>query len=161
MADWEIFELIIFHLITNAVKYSNTGGNVIVKLSLSHDPLQLSFMVRDRGVGMSEEKLARVKTELEQSLNVKKIVQWEGGNPETNTELGFGLSTANMLISLLTGQLELTSLPWYKTEAKFTIPVKLGSDSPSLLIFDESSMNASRSRHVKDGVKKPAEKLAN
>ena len=52
-------------MITNAVKYSNTGGNVIVKLSLSSDPLQLNFMVRDRGVGMSEEKLARVKQELE------------------------------------------------------------------------------------------------
>ena len=124
LADWEIFELVCFHLITNAVKYSNTGGDVIVKLSLSNDPLQLNFMVRDRGVGMSEEKLARVRQELEHSLHAKQIVTWEMGHTDSGAEIGFGLSTSNMLINLLNGRLELTSLPWYKTEAKFSFPVK-------------------------------------
>ena len=64
---------------------------------------------------------------------------WDMGLTETGTELGFGLSTSNMLINLLSGRLELTSLPWYKTEAKFSFPVKLGNESTTSRILVETT----------------------
>lgn len=33
LAEWDVYELILFHLINNAVKFSNSGGNISVTLS--------------------------------------------------------------------------------------------------------------------------------
>ena len=33
LAEWELYELILFHLLSNAVKFSTTGGCIIIILS--------------------------------------------------------------------------------------------------------------------------------
>lgn len=33
LAEWDLYELILFHLINNAVKFSNSGGSITVTLS--------------------------------------------------------------------------------------------------------------------------------
>lgn len=35
MAEWELFELFLFHLISNAAKFSSTGGCISVNLLIS------------------------------------------------------------------------------------------------------------------------------
>jgi len=46
---------------------------------------------------------------------------------EKNREnpLGFGLTTANMFVQYLGGELRFKSFPWFKTEAIFNFPIKL------------------------------------
>ncbi len=39
--------------------------------------------------------------------------------------LGFGLTTANMFVWHLGGELRFKSFPWFKTEAIFSIPIHL------------------------------------
>ena len=34
MAEWELFELLLFHLISNAAKFSSTGGCIAINLAL-------------------------------------------------------------------------------------------------------------------------------
>ena len=70
LAEWELYELILFHLIGNAVKFSNSGGSITVVLSpretISEQGSQttLKTVVRDRGIGISEERLAKIKSTL-------------------------------------------------------------------------------------------------
>jgi len=56
-ADQSRLEQIVDHLVSNAVKYSPTGGCIKVTLALYDDKYELS--VEDEGIGMNEEQLAR------------------------------------------------------------------------------------------------------
>ena len=66
LAEWELYELILFHLIGNSVKFSNSGGRVTVVLSLRETLVDsmlrttLKTIVRDRGIGITDEKLKNI-----------------------------------------------------------------------------------------------------
>lgn len=79
LAEWEIYELIIFHLVGNAVKYSSHGEIITVVLSLQHDSFSdqiipqvtLNTVVKNRGAGMSEEKMNNIRQVLSDKSNPK------------------------------------------------------------------------------------------
>lgn len=67
LAEWDLYELILFHLIGNAVKFSNSGGSITVVLSPretfidSMSRTTLKTVVRDRGVGITDDKMKSIK----------------------------------------------------------------------------------------------------
>ena len=131
MAEWELFELFLFHLISNAAKFSSTGGCISINILLCQSPETISMKVnvRDTGIGITDEKLQRIKVKLASEC-LPKIMVTRDTTTVPGQDVGFGLSTANMLAQLLGGELTLTSYPWYKTEGSITFPVKMAPARP-------------------------------
>ena len=44
--------------------------------------------------------------------------------PDCEGLLGFGLTTASILVKLLDGDLNISSFPWYKTDFEFSFSIK-------------------------------------
>ena len=139
LAEWELYELILFHLVGNAVKYSKSNGKISVVLSPQETVLDqihqtmLKTVVRNQGVGISEDKIKKIKQVLVIQSNPKQTIMTHASdNAQTigkeESTVGFGLSTASTLCSLLGGELSLSSVPWYKTEFEFTFVIKQSFD---------------------------------
>jgi signal transduction histidine kinase/CheY-like chemotaxis protein len=91
-------EQVVNNLLQNAIKYTPTGGRILVALDTEGDALVLR--VRDSGVGISEEMLGRVFdlfTQAENSLDRAK-----GG-------MGIGLTLVRTLVELHGGDVQVAS----------------------------------------------------
>ena len=87
---------------------------------------------------MTEEKLQLIKDHFNGKQKAPKLnlKDFEEERPYLGGA-GFGLSTTKTLIELMGGEIDFKSLPWFRTEARFTIPLKkepnsvLPDDPPS------------------------------
>lgn len=77
-ADRMLLSTILRNLISNAIKFTNPGGEV--NLSATHQNEQLKFCVRDNGIGMQQEKLDKL-FRMEENVS----------SPGTQNEMGTGL----------------------------------------------------------------------
>ena len=66
-ADQRAFRQILLNLLSNAIKFSRSGDEVEVNARMTSDRLVLA--VRDHGIGMSEDLLARIGRPFEQAIN--------------------------------------------------------------------------------------------
>ena len=102
--DKGLFRIAIDNLISNAIKYSNPGGNVMVSAE-QLDGALVRISVRDQGIGISPEDCAKVFDKYYRSSNadvtsrsghglglylVKQIVELHHGTISVNSELGKG-----------------------------------------------------------------------
>ncbi len=102
------FNQIFFNLLSNAAKFTPAGGDVwftVTNLEAENNKLHIKFVVRDNGIGMSEEFLkhlfepfAREHSELSNSQQgtglglpiVKSLVTAMGGTISVKSQLGVG-----------------------------------------------------------------------
>lgn len=98
MVDGIRISQVLSNLLTNAAKYTDSGGTIVVKAELGTEQLLIS--VKDSGVGLSTESLPHVFKMFRQVRSVRD--RSEGG-------LGIGLSLANELIKLHGGRIEVMS----------------------------------------------------
>ena len=66
LCEWELYELILFQLIINAVQNSHFGSNVTVRIQVSRDKGQflMHTSVIDCGIGFTAGKLKKVEAAL-------------------------------------------------------------------------------------------------
>jgi len=98
-SDLVMLECILNNLVSNAIRYTEKGGNILISCSRDKDRVVLE--VRDSGIGIAPEKLEDIFSEFYQ-LN----------NPERDKSkgLGLGLSIVDRLIGLLPDhQIKVTS----------------------------------------------------
>ncbi len=100
MADREALRQIFDNLLDNALKYTPTGGKVVV--SLRHEEGKAVLAVTDNGLGIPLEDQARV---FERFYRVDKARSLEVGGT------GLGLSIVKHLVQWLDGSIELDSAP--------------------------------------------------
>ena len=117
---------IITNLLTNAVKYTSTGG--VIHLAVRLDAHFLTIAVRDNGVGLSVDAMHRV---FDMFTRVEsELARSEGG-------LGIGLALAKGLVQLHGGRLEVSSAGLGQG-SEFTIrlpgSVVVNLDEPSKVI---------------------------
>jgi signal transduction histidine kinase len=106
---------ILINVIGNAMKFTDAGS---VRVSLSHDADQVSFVVTDTGPGMTREDVERIFdpfTQLDQSLTRSK-----GGT-------GLGLPVSRKLAHLLGGDLVVDSAPGEGTTFTLSLPIMGGA----------------------------------
>ena len=113
---------VLMNLVGNAVKFTHEGViEVSVKLQqTSEEKANVSFSVRDTGIGIAPEKLAIVFEPFRQADG--SITRQYGGS-------GLGLAISRHLVELLGGNLELTSENGKGSRFFFTLPFVWSSTS--------------------------------
>jgi len=94
----EGLERLLMNLVSNAVKYTPTGGSVVVKAWSEDD--QIRVEVSDTGIGIPEEAMPRIFNEFYRAKNAKAM-EMEG--------TGLGLVIAKDVVEQHGGQISLTS----------------------------------------------------
>ncbi|MCA1644515.1 MAG: Tar ligand binding domain-containing protein [Chloroflexi bacterium] len=111
-ADERRFKQVAFNLLTNATKFTPSGGRVDVTARRVSGELRVS--VHDTGVGIAPEDLMRIFEEFEQTGHVGPLSQ-EG--------TGLGLSVAKRLVELHGGRIWVESSMGQGSTFTFALPV--------------------------------------
>ncbi len=110
---------ILVNIMGNAVKFTSDGGirlRVDEAPTADEDIIDVSFSVKDTGIGISEENQKKIFNSFEQAD--RDTVRKYGGT-------GLGLAISSNLVQLLGGKLEVRSEPGKGSEFFFTIPMKI------------------------------------
>jgi signal transduction histidine kinase/CheY-like chemotaxis protein len=91
---------VLYNLISNAIKFTPTGGRVVVRAKEVDDRIELS--VEDTGVGLSDEDIGRLFQEFEQ-IDLPTRARPEG--------TGLGLALTKRLVELHGGTVSVRSAP--------------------------------------------------
>ncbi|TMV49040.1 hypothetical protein FE783_15325 [Paenibacillus mesophilus] len=109
-ADREAVNLIVRNLMTNAIKFSEPGGRVLVRAETNAG--QVIVSVSDNGVGMEEQRVRELFDPL-------RLVSTTGTAGERGT--GLGLQVCQQFVRMSGGQIWVESVPRQKTVFYFTL----------------------------------------
>ncbi|MCC5886589.1 MAG: response regulator [Gammaproteobacteria bacterium] len=115
---------ILVNLGSNAVKFTDEG-EVVVSVSLTAtegDTAELSFAVRDTGIGMSPEQQARLFQAFSQADS--SITRRYGGT-------GLGLAISRRLAELMGGGINVRSAPGSGSSFRFSIRLRMEPEQPT------------------------------
>jgi len=112
-ADRNMLKTILRNLISNAIKFTNENGNVL--LSAEEDAASVTVTVSDNGIGIKPEKLSSV-------FEISKINTSVGTANEKGT--GLGLMLCKDFVEKHGGKIWIESEVGKGTDVKFSIPVK-------------------------------------
>lgn len=98
MTDSEKLKLIISNLISNAIKFNNENGSIVIKLESSGGKLIISIL--DTGFGINE---------LEREVIFDRFIKGNDQINSINTGHGLGLSVVKSLVEILSGTLKVFS----------------------------------------------------
>jgi signal transduction histidine kinase/CheY-like chemotaxis protein len=103
---------VMLNLLSNAIKYNRPGG--WVRLEVERDPHLVHIIVRDNGLGMSEEQ----RSQLFQPFN-------RLGREYTSVQgTGIGLVLVHQLVGLMGGEFTVESRPEEGTMVRVTLPAR-------------------------------------
>jgi PAS domain S-box-containing protein len=104
---------VLLNLAGNAIKFTATGG-VAVMVEPGIWPNEISFLVRDTGIGIAPEALTRIFREFEQAD--ERIARSYGGT-------GLGLSISDRIVKRMGGRIGLASTPGAGSTFEVSIPL--------------------------------------
>ncbi len=120
-ADYRLLKQILINLLTNAVKFTPPGGQVIIGAVVGQD---IRLTVRDTGIGMSPAELERAMSQYGQ-IDSRVARKHQG--------TGLGLPICKSLALLHGGTLEIVSTPDAGTTASLVLPAWRIVAAPFLL----------------------------
>lgn len=112
-ADSTLIDIVLRNLISNAIKFTPQGGNIIINATHRDDYIEIDII--DSGVGMEQEKI-------ENLLKHNRIESSLGTNKERGT--GLGLILCKDFIEKNKGKLNIESKIGEGTKISFTLPAK-------------------------------------
>jgi len=113
--DPEKTEEIFSNLISNALKYTPTGGDVYLSCHLTGSESEMFVLkVKDTGIGIAEDKLGYIFDRFYRVDSKEK--QYEDGS-------GIGLTIVRAYVNLLGGEIHVESKPGHGTEFTVLLPV--------------------------------------
>jgi PAS domain S-box-containing protein len=104
---------VLLNLAGNAIKFTSTGGVALI-VEPGIWPNEISFLVRDTGIGIPPEARERIFREFEQADD--KIARSYGGT-------GLGLSISDRIVKRMGGRITLESQPGAGSTFEVTIPL--------------------------------------
>jgi signal transduction histidine kinase len=108
------------NLLSNAIRYTNPGGQVTVKLAVDDLRKMLIVVVSDTGIGASAEEIPRIFEEFYRTEAAKAM-------QETGT--GLGLPIVQQIVSLYKGSVQLESVVNQGSTFRLTFPIADSSDN--------------------------------
>ncbi|MFK7735251.1 MAG: ATP-binding protein [Pirellulaceae bacterium] len=131
---------IVLNLVGNAIKFTAEGGvSVTMMYDRAFDAGWLRFAVKDSGLGISEEQLARIFTPFEQA---------EASTTRNFGGTGLGLSISKRLAEALGGGIEVESTPG--DGSQFMVTIDTGVDESVRLISAEEATEAIEAEAAQD-----------
>ncbi len=109
--DKTLLNIIFTNLISNAIKFTISGGSVKIYVSVNDD--SINIFVEDSGIGMNSE-------ELEKLFELNKNYSKHGTSGEKGT--GLGLLIVKEFIAMHKGQLKAESTPMTGTKFNISLP---------------------------------------
>lgn len=132
IGDSQRLKQILSNLINNAIKFT-PGGEVFVrvnKVAEANNYLHIGFSVKDSGIGISEDKISKL---------FKAFSQIDSSVNRNYGGTGLGLAISARLVSLMHGEINVTSSPG--EGSTFSFDVKMAktpaNQKPALLIVPE------------------------
>jgi len=113
VADADEMEIIFNNLLSNAVKYNKVGGSVDVKIAKADN--QITIIVKDTGIGMTEEDISKLFNDFVRIKNEKT---------REITGSGLGLSIMKKMVEFYDGKIEVDSVPDQGSTFTVTLPIK-------------------------------------
>lgn len=115
--DKEKIKMVIQNLIDNAIRYSKSGGEVVISLAF-RDPHTAEWKIRDSGIGIAPEH---------QRYIFQKFYRTQQAVQHQTQGSGLGLYIARSLIVAQGGNMGFDSSPGRGTTFWFTLPVYVSS----------------------------------
>ncbi len=113
VADLRSMKQILLNLLSNAIKFTDAGGQIIISLKLMKSG-ELALSVKDTGIGMSENELAK-------ALEPFQRIEHSGREEQGGTGLGLPLTRA--LAEANRTRFSISSKPKHGTQVEITFPV--------------------------------------
>jgi two-component system cell cycle sensor histidine kinase PleC len=115
--DYRALKQVLLNLLSNAVKFTPRGGRITVKAEARRDAMgeRIKISVKDTGIGISAEDLARLARPFEQI---------ENQHSKTQQGTGLGLALSKSLVEMHGGALEMESQPGLGTSVSFLLPLR-------------------------------------
>ena len=113
-ADRNMLNTVLRNLISNAVKFSNPGGNVTIAAKQDDDMVTIS--VRDNGIGMPQEVMDNI-------FSIGHKTSHLGTRGEKG--FGLGLNLCKEFVEKLGGQIRVESIPGQGSTFSFTLPARV------------------------------------
>jgi class 3 adenylate cyclase len=110
----EKFDKVLYNLLSNAMKFTNSGGSITVKVEPAGDHVQLKVI--DTGMGIRKEQVPYL---------FERFRQAEGSVNRSHEGSGLGLALVKELVELHGGQISVESV--YSEGTTFTIWLKTGT----------------------------------
>jgi PAS domain S-box-containing protein len=107
---------VLLNLAGNAIKFTEQGGVAIIVESCPGD--EIRFIVRDTGIGMKQEDLARIFREFEQA---------DGSSTRKFGGTGLGLAITKRIIERMEGRIDVVSAPGAGATFTVTLPLQVAS----------------------------------
>jgi two-component system, sensor histidine kinase len=129
---------VLLNLVANAIKFTPAGGRVQVTVDSAAphaNPTLVRFEVRDTGIGMDDEAMARI---------FERFTQADSSTTRRFGGSGLGLAISWRLAQIMGGRLEVESAPGKGSVFHFTIPLRPVETAPALptaLAQLEASLN--------------------
>ena len=117
VADRSALSQVLANLVDNAIRYSPSGGNVVVSASWEEGGSRVRFEVEDQGIGIAEEHLGQV---FEKFYRVGPSAE---SSPVSGT--GLGLYVAQSLVRRMSGEIEVESEMGQGSTFAFSLPAAL------------------------------------
>ncbi|MDD6807101.1 MAG: HAMP domain-containing sensor histidine kinase [Oscillospiraceae bacterium] len=112
-ADEKMLYQVAYNLFDNAVKFTNEGGKIIVKME--DEPTKVTVYISNTGRGISKEELTRV---------FERFYKVDKSRSEHVMGVGLGLNLAKNIVELHGGEIHVTSVENELTTFSFWIPKK-------------------------------------
>ena len=113
LTDRQALTSVLYNIIFNALKFTGQGGRIEIVTIKKHDTIIIS--VNDNGVGISEERIAKL-------FRIDESVSTPGTNRERGS--GLGLILVKELIDKLGGKIWVDSIPGKGSTFYVSLPVK-------------------------------------
>jgi signal transduction histidine kinase/DNA-binding response OmpR family regulator len=130
--DKEKMEIILRNLLSNAFRYTNDGGEIVFSLRGQANPDVIHIIVKDTGIGISEESLPYL---------FDRFYRDENNKENDKSGMGIGLSLTKNLVSLLNGKIDVVSA--LGEGSTFSVELPIGEEAfvkAESYIADEDSL---------------------
>ncbi|MFN3199433.1 MAG: protein kinase domain-containing protein [Bradymonadia bacterium] len=130
VADKDRLRQVLMYLLSNALKFTPSGGSVKVHLTVNallDGKAMVRFAVRDTGVGITPEAMPNL---------FKPFSQADASSTREHGGTGLGLYLAKRQVEQMSGEIEVTSVPGEGSTFYFTSLVEADVKAPAPETFD-------------------------
>lgn len=114
-ADKDHLKLVLRNLVSNAIKFTKSGGRIVVRGDSDLEGNMTRIEIRDNGIGISP-------AEMNELLSSQEIRSTEGTRKEKGT--GIGLKLCRELVELNNGKMEIESAPGKGSLFRVVLPMQ-------------------------------------